>query len=45
MYCEGDIMMVENALNFARARFIVETNNLTITTKKGDVMVWKKSSF
>lgn len=42
MYCDGDIMLVENALHFARAKFMVGANNLTITTKKWDVIVWKK---
>lgn len=34
MYCEGDIMSVEYALNFTRSKFIVGSNQLTITTKK-----------
>ena len=42
MYCEGDIMKVENALSFTRAKFMVGSDTLTITTKKGDVIVWKK---
>lgn len=42
MYCEGDIMNVENAMNFTWAKFMVGSDTLTITTKKGDVIVWKK---
>lgn len=42
MYCDGDIMLVENALNLTRAKFMVGASNLTITTKKWDVIVWKK---
>jgi heat shock protein HslJ len=34
MYCDGDIMLIENALHFARAKFSVGSTNLTITTKK-----------
>lgn len=45
MYCDGDIMMVENAMNFARAKFRIDLDNLIITTKSGEVMVWKKSLF
>ena len=42
MYCDGDIMLVENALQLTRAKFMVGSTNLTITTKKWDVIVWKK---
>lgn len=42
MYCEGDIMSVEYALNFTRSKFMVGSNQLTITTKKWDVIIWKK---
>jgi hypothetical protein len=42
MYCDGGIMQLEDAMGFTRARFIVGSETLTITTKKGDVMVWKK---
>lgn len=42
MYCEGDIMLVEQALNFTRSKFMVWANQLTIKTKKWDVIVWKK---
>ena len=42
MYCDGDIMMVENAMNFTRAKFMVGSDSLTITSKKGDIIVWKK---
>lgn len=42
MYCDSDIMLVENALQFTRAKFMVGSTNLTITTKKWDVIVWKK---
>jgi heat shock protein HslJ len=42
MYCGGDIMQLEDAMSFTRARFMVGSETLTITTKKGDVIVWKK---
>ncbi len=42
MYCDSDIMQVEDALKFSRAQFMVGSTNLTITTKKWDVIVWKK---
>lgn len=42
MYCEWDIMKVENAMAFAHARFMVGSDTLTITTRKGDVIIWKK---
>jgi heat shock protein HslJ len=42
MYCEGDIMKVEDAMSFRQGIFIVGDYDLTITTKKGDVIVWKK---
>lgn len=34
MYCDGDIMSVENAMNFTRAKFMVGSDILTITTRK-----------
>jgi heat shock protein HslJ len=34
MYCDTDIMQVENAWNFSRAQFMVGSKNLTVTTKK-----------
>ncbi len=34
MYCDSDIMKVENTWNFARAKFMVGSTNLTVTTKK-----------
>ena len=34
MYCDSDIMQVENAWNFSRAQFMVGATNLTVTTKK-----------
>lgn len=43
MYCDSDIMEVENAMSFTRAKFMVGSDTLTITTKKWDVIVWKKS--
>lgn len=43
MYCDSDIMGVENAMSFTRAKFMVGSDTLTITTKKWDVIVWKKS--
>jgi heat shock protein HslJ len=42
MYCESDIMKVENAMNFRRAIFMVGDYDLTFTTLKGDVIIWKK---
>ncbi len=42
MYCDSDIMQVEDALRFSRAQFSVGNTTLTITTKKWDVIVWKK---
>jgi heat shock protein HslJ len=42
MYCDSDIMKVEDVWNFARAQFMVGSTQLTVTTKKGDVIVWKK---
>jgi hypothetical protein len=42
MYCEGDIMKVENAMSMRRATFIVGSDTLMITTEKGDIVVWKK---
>ncbi len=34
MYCDSDIMQVEDALRFARAKFSVGSTILTITTRK-----------
>jgi len=34
MYCDSDIMGVENAMSFTRAKFMVGSDTLTITTKK-----------
>lgn len=42
MYCDSDIMKVEDAWGFTRAKFMVGSTQLTITTKKWDVIVWKK---
>lgn len=42
MYCDSDIMKVEDAWNFARAQFMVGSTYLTVTTRKWDVMIWKK---
>ncbi len=43
MYCESDIMTVENAMShLTLSRFMVGDTTLTITTRKGDVIVWKK---
>lgn len=42
MYCDSDIMKVEDVWNFARAKFMVGSSQLTVTTKKWDIIVWKK---
>jgi heat shock protein HslJ len=42
MYCDSDIMKVEDAWSFSRAKFMVWSTQLTVTTKQGDVIVWKK---
>lgn len=42
MYCEWEIMDIENAMAVSRAKIKVTSNTLTITTKKGDVITWKK---
>ncbi len=43
MYCESDMMQVEDALDhITLSRFMVGSDTLTITTRKGDVIVWKK---
>lgn len=42
MYCDSDIMKVENAFSFSRSTFMVGSDTLTITTQSGDVMIWKK---
>ncbi len=43
MYCDTDIMPVETALmSINRGTYMVGSNSLTITTRKGDVIVWKK---
>ena len=43
MYCEGDIMNVENALGgMTRGSYMVGDTNLTITTRKGDIITWIK---
>jgi heat shock protein HslJ len=34
MYCDTDIMQVENAWNFSRAQFMVGSTSLTVTTRK-----------
>lgn len=34
MYCDSDIMKVEDAWSFARAKFMVGSTQLTVTTKK-----------
>lgn len=34
MYCDSDIMKVENLWNFSRANFMVGSTHLTVTTKK-----------
>lgn len=43
MYCEGDIMQVENVLaSMTRGTYMVGESSLTITTKRGDTIIWKK---
>ena len=44
MYCEGDIMKVENAFNsISRAQMSIVGDMLTLTTQKGDIIVWKRN--
>lgn len=45
MYCEGNIMKLENVMQFSRAKFMVGAKFLTITTRDGKVMVWKKVGY
>lgn len=42
MYCEGDSMQIESLFATSRFDLIVGADTLTLTTKKGDVLVWKK---
>lgn len=43
MYCDSDIMQVEDAMNhLTLSRLMVWSDTLTITTRRGDVIVWKK---
>lgn len=43
MYCDTDIMPVESALTgMIWGTYMVGSNNLTITTKSGDVTTWTK---
>lgn len=41
MWCESDAMEAEQALNLAGARYALNDGQLTLTTRKGDVLVWK----
>ena len=42
MYCEGEFRPVEDKLFLPGARFMVGSDTLTITTKAGDIFIWKK---
>ena len=42
MYCDGDIMAVEDAMNFTRAQFLVGESTLVIKTRKWDIISFKK---
>jgi heat shock protein HslJ len=42
MYCGTDIMPVENAMSFTRARYYVGSNELKFITNKGDTFIWTR---
>ncbi len=42
MYCDTDIMPVENAMSFTRARYYVGANELKFITNKGDTFIWTR---
>ena len=42
MYCDSDIMAVEDAMNFTRAQFLVGESTLVIKTRKWDIISFKK---
>jgi len=42
MYCEGDIMKVENMMSQRGLTYMFGDTELTITTHDGDIMKWKK---
>ncbi len=42
MYCEGDLMTIESALSTNRVNFMVWSESLTMTNRKGDIFVWKR---
>jgi hypothetical protein len=42
MYCDSDIMDVEDAMRFNIGWYMVGDEDLTIKTRHGDTIVWKK---
>lgn len=42
MYCNSDIMLVENAMMFRQAWYKVTSENLTIVTKNGDTIMFDR---
>ncbi len=43
MYCEGEFMPIESILSIsARLTFTISENTLTLLTKNGDTLVWKR---
>lgn len=45
MYCMTDAMDVENALHLENATYVLSENTLTIHTRGGDAIVWKKKVY
>lgn len=41
MYCEWDGMTLESALDLDEAKWLIKDSSLTLTTKKGDIIIWK----
>ncbi len=45
MYCMPDVMSVEDALQFDNATYVLSENTLTIYTRWGNTIVWKKKVY
>ena len=45
MYCMTDAMSVENVLQFDNASYVLSENTLTINTRWGNTIVWKKKVY